>query len=99
MNYSKQIRTKFYDILLHKYLDLENLNVGEIIKILKRTIHKIDHDKTIDLNEFESIAKLHSLNGRDLASIRNGETFAHIFSSINCDSSIWERVYQTEMTK
>ena len=97
MKYSKRKRHKFYDILLHKFINLESLNSLEMITILKRTVYKID--KRVDLQQFELIAKKQSLNGQSMVAIQNSEQFANMFDALQCDSSVLENIYKAEMKK
>eukprot|EP01083_Nonionella_stella_P150733 480647_1 len=100
MHYSAQKRLQFYDIVLHKCMHLESLNTVQMITVLKRSVRTVD--TTIDLNKFESIAKLHKLNGTDMAGLSHAEQFAQIFESLHheeCDANTWERIYEVEMLK
>merc|ERR1712228_528953 len=88
---------KFYNILLHKFINLESLNNMEMITILSRTVYKIN--KRINLKHFGSIARKKSFNGQSMTAIKNSQQFANIFDALKCDSSVLENIYDAEMIK
>ena len=82
--YNKEERKRFYGVVLHKFINVEELNNENFIKILLITVkNKYSH---YNLDEIEIIAKKHKLNGRMFIKknpeFKNSVKFAALFKSI-----------------
>ena len=94
---NKSNRLQLYKILLYRYIKLNELNLSQMINILKSNITKLKAT-SIDLVAFESEARKQQLDGSTFESISN-EQFANMFIGINSSKTIWKEIYGEEIKK
>ena len=84
---SEQKKLSFYNIILHKFINVEELNIDNFSKILK--LITID----IEIEKLYEIGRKKKLNGAMFLKLSSDE-FAKCFESIKeCDEKKWRAIY------
>eukprot|EP01084_Bolivina_argentea_P262701 444354_1 len=69
-------RQQIYDVVLHNYFNVINLNVDNIINLSQTFILQFKLDNIIDTKTFISIIRKNNLNGEALMNLKNAREFA-----------------------
>eukprot|EP01084_Bolivina_argentea_P309099 534619_1 len=87
-------RQLFYDTILFEYINKEELNVTDFIKILQCTASKIIPN--IDCQKIETIAQTEQLNGDSFVQFKNSTKFALLFKTMSSwKKKPWAKIYRT----
>eukprot|EP01084_Bolivina_argentea_P067419 122777_1 len=91
-------RQNLYNIIFYEYVQKQDLNNGNFMKILKLTISKLYPD--MNYNEIEAIAIKENLTGKlfvkQTNEFKNSKQFGLIFKTITAwDKKQWQTIYKT----
>eukprot|EP01084_Bolivina_argentea_P020479 38073_1 len=93
LNLTQIKRQQIYDILLHKYFMVDDLNVDNIINLSKTFIIQLKLDNIIDTKTFISIIRKNNLNGKALMELKNARKFADLFKTMNISAKHFSKIY------
>eukprot|EP01083_Nonionella_stella_P210878 763015_1 len=85
-------RQKFYDVILKRFVDKNELTSAQFVIILIKTIQDLKLDD-IDVNECRQVAMNAPLSGKVFTK-STSKQFAKVFASMGAvDQSVWQRIY------
>eukprot|EP01083_Nonionella_stella_P013248 37330_1 len=96
LKYRRSKRSKLYNMLLHQYITLRELDTTHLLTILRRNVRKINPN--INVNQLDQIIRMKQFDGARFESI-GSTSFALLFDSMEVDAAIWKRIYKKEIKK
>ena len=88
-----KLRQAIYDIALHEYFELNELNVENMMNISQTIIKQLKLDDIIDTYVFKDIIRRNRLNGNRFMKLQNSRQFANYFKSMNVNSSKFGKIF------
>eukprot|EP01083_Nonionella_stella_P242309 845333_1 len=96
LKYRRSKRSKLYNMLLHQYITLRELDTTHLLTILRRNVRKINPN--INVNQLDQIIRMNQLDGARFESI-GSTSFALLFDVMQVDAVIWKKIYKNEIKK